>query len=179
MRRGLPRDDPRARRTLGPLAELRTAAGISRDGATALDIVETAKEYGLAGEGHLGRMERLDGLSVPAIVWLHRSHFAVLEGAGGGTFHLNDPASGRSTMTAAEFQGAYSGAALTFTRAEDFHREGRPFNTARSVWALVRHSVGGVWFGTITGLLLTLLGVLIAPLSQVFVNSSLTDTITR
>src|SRR3954470_16835923 len=62
-----------------PVQELRIACGISRDGATALDIVNAAKQYGLEGTGHLGPgVEKLDGMSMPAIIWLRKSHFAVL-----------------------------------------------------------------------------------------------------
>jgi NHLM bacteriocin system ABC transporter peptidase/ATP-binding protein len=152
-----------------PLRELREACGISRDGASALDIVNAGRRYGLEGKGHVGDLSELDGLAMPAIVWLRRSHFAVLEGARDGAYHLNDPDGGRYTMGADEFAANYSGAALTFTKTDAFRRGGHPFSVRRSLAERLRHSRAGVAFAIAAGLLAMLLGLAIAPLSQTFV----------
>ena len=156
-----------------PLPELRTATGISRDGASALDIVHGAEKYGLKGEGHLGDLDKLQGLAVPAIVWLRRSHFVVLEGAHGDHFYVNDPGSGRYRLTKDEFAAQYSGAALTFTPTKDFHRGGHPFRVTRPLLERLRHSKRGTSFAIIAGLIVMLLGLLVAPLSQMVVNDYL------
>lgn len=156
-----------------PLTELRNATGISRDGATALDIVHGAEKYGLEGQGHLGPMSKLEGLSVPAIVWFRRSHFVVLEGAHGGHFYINDPGSGRYRLTTEEFAEEYSDAALTFTPTKDFTRGGHPFRVTKPLAERLRHSKRGTTFAILAGLLVMLLGLLIAPLSQMVVNDYL------
>ena len=89
------------------LRELREACGISRDGASALDIVKAGRQYGVEGTGHVGEISKMEGMAVPAIVWLRRSHFVILEGARDGTFHLNDPDGGRYSLNAHEFVEAY------------------------------------------------------------------------
>lgn len=155
------------------LRELREACGISRDGASALDIVRAGRKYGVEGTGHVGEISKLEGLDVPAIVWLRRSHFAVLEGARNGSFHLNDPDGGRYSLDAREFAEAYSGAAISFEKTADFERRGRPFSIVRSLGARLRHSRPGIAFAVATGLLAMVLGLAVAPLSQLFVNDVL------
>jgi ABC-type bacteriocin/lantibiotic exporter with double-glycine peptidase domain len=159
-----------------PLSEMRQACGISRDGATARDLVNAAADYGLVGEGHLGDpTEKLPGLSMPAIIWVRRSHFAVLEGARDGKFWLNDPAAGRYIWTAQEFFENYSGAALTFTKTDSFTKGGHPYSVVADLKQRLRNSMSGVWFAIVTGLLAMILGVVLAPLSELFVNLVLTD----
>lgn len=155
------------------LRELREACGISRDGASALDIVKAGRRYGVEGTGHVGEISKLEGMTVPAIVWLRRSHFVVLEGARNGTFHLNDPDGGRYSLNAREFVDAYSGAAVSFEKTEDFERSGRPFSVTRSLGDRLRNSRRGTVFAVVTGLLAMILGLAVAPLSQLFVNDVL------
>jgi NHLM bacteriocin system ABC transporter peptidase/ATP-binding protein len=157
------------------LRELRVACGISRDGASALDIVRAGRKYGLEGTGHVGDVSKLDGLTVPAIVWLRRSHFAVLEGARNGTFQLNDPDGGRYALSAREFVEAYSGAAISFEKTADLQRSGHPFSIRRSLGVRLRRSRAGIAFAVATGLLAMILGLAVAPLSELFVNDVLSS----
>jgi NHLM bacteriocin system ABC transporter peptidase/ATP-binding protein len=156
------------------LRELREACGISRDGASALDIVKAGRQYGVEGTGHVGEISKMEGMAVPAIVWLRRSHFVILEGARDGTFHLNDPDGGRYSLNAHEFVEAYSGAAVSFEKTESFERSGRPFSISRSLGSRLRNSRKGTTFAIATGLLAMILGLAVAPLSQLFVNDVLT-----
>ena len=155
------------------LQEVRTATGISRDGATALDIVHGAEKFGLAGTGHLGGVAKLDGLAMPAIAWIRRSHFVVLEGAHNGTYYINDPGSGRYRLSAKEFEQQYSGAALTFEPTKDFSKGGHPFRAWPALARRIAHSKGGTTFAIIAGLVVMLLGLFVAPLSQALVNDYL------
>ncbi|MQA74996.1 MAG: ATP-binding cassette domain-containing protein [Solirubrobacterales bacterium] len=156
-----------------PLHEMRAACGISRDGATALDIVHAARSYGLDGKGHMGGVEELEGLPVPAIVWLRRSHFAVLEGARNGTYHVNDPADGRSRVDSAEFARDYSGAALTFEETDTFRRGGHKLRVTARLAQRLRRSRVGTGFAIAAGLLSMLLGLALAPISHAFVDDVL------
>lgn len=156
-----------------PLSTMRVSCGVSRDGATARDLVTAAAEYGLDGAGHLGDPSNLNGLPMPAIVWLRRSHFAVLEGAAGGKVWINDPAAGRYTWTVQEFLRNYSNAALTFTANASFEKRGRPYSLVADLKTRLRNSLSGVWFTVIAGLLAMILGVAIAPISEIFVDEVL------
>lgn len=156
-----------------PLTEMRSACGISRDGATARDLVDAAADYGLTGSGHLGSVDELRGLEMPAIIWVRRSHFVVLEGARHGVFHINDPASGRYTWHQEEFLQNYSGAALTFATTEQFERKGERYRVVRDLRDRLRNSSRGVSYAVIAGVLAMLLGLVTAPLSKLFVNEVL------
>ena len=155
------------------LSTMRVSCGISRDGATARDLVTAAADYGLVGEGHLGDPAKLNNLPMPAVVWLRRSHFAVLEGAAGGKVWINDPAAGRYTWTVQEFLRNYSNAALTFTPDATFAKGGRPYSLIADLRGRLRNSASGVWFTVIAGLIAMVLGVFVAPISEVFVNDVL------
>ncbi len=153
-----------------PVSEMRAACGISRDGATARDLVNAAADYGLDGAGHLGDPSNLNGLPMPAIIWIRRSHFTVLEGAADGKFWINDPAAGRYEWSTAEFLRNYSNAALTFVPNPQFTTGGRGYSVVADLKSRLRHSTSGVWFAVIAGLVAMVLGVAIAPISEIFVN---------
>jgi len=155
------------------LEQLRSACGVSRDGSTAINIVQAAQEYGLDGEGHRGGIEELQGLPMPAIIWWRRSHFMVLEGAADGVFHVNDPARGRYALSTEDFATGYSGAAITFTKTNAFTKGGHKYRVTPALWSRLRSSKAGVSFVIIAGMLAMLLGLITAPLSQIFINNVL------
>ncbi|CAB4883737.1 MAG: ATP-binding cassette domain-containing protein [Actinobacteria bacterium] len=162
-----------------PLSTMREACGISRDGATARDLVNAAAEFGLTGEGHLGDpFDKLAGLQMPAIIWVRRSHFVVLEGARGGRYWINDPASGQYEWQQEEFLANYSGAAVTFAKNESFRKGGRPYRLTADLARRLKHSASGVWLAVIAGLAAMVLGVLTGPISELFVNGVLVSGIT-
>jgi len=155
------------------LENLRHACGVTRDGANAVAIMQAAEDYGLEPEGRRGTVDDLDGISVPAIVWVRRSHFIVLEGAHGGTFHVNDPAKGRYQLTTEEFMELYSGGVLTFSKTPDFTPGGHAYRATPSLWKRLRNSKRGVEFTFFAGILAMLLGLVLAPVSQLFINGVL------
>lgn len=157
-----------------PLDELRKACGVSRDGATALDIVAAGLTYGIQGLGHRATVEKLAEIpSFPAIIWWRRSHFMVLEGVQKGRYFVNDPARGRYVLAQADFADGYSGVAITFTTTEAFAKGGHPFRTPSSVWSRLRNTKPGLVYAVVAGLLAMVLGVAAAPISQLFVTEVL------
>ena len=155
------------------LENLRTACGVTRDGADAPAIVAAAAGYGLDYKAMRGGVENLNGFAVPAIVWVRRSHFVVLEGIHGGRVYLNDPAQGRRSETVDEFALEYSGAAIHFTKNADFAPKGHAYRVTPALWSRLRNSASGVRFAIFAGVLAMLLGLVIAPIGQVFVNDAL------
>lgn len=158
-----------------PLDELRTVCKVSRDGVSAIGIVEGAEQYGLEFDAQRGEATDLDGLQGPAIIWWRRNHFVVLEKAHRGHFTINDPAHGRRRVDAAEFLENYSGAAITFTRTEEFHKGGHPFRPLPSLVRRLRHSKDGVLLAFLTGLLAVIPGLMLPVVSQIFVDNVLQD----
>ena len=107
-----------------PLTELREKSEVSRDGSSAASIARAARHYGLECKGMSLRVELLKKLDLPLILFWQFSHFVVLEGFDERNFYLNDPATGRRTLSEEEFTKGYSGIALRFKRGADFESGG-------------------------------------------------------
>ena len=107
-----------------PLTELREKCEVSRDGSSAGSIVRAARHYGLECSGLSLRADQLKKLELPLILFWQFSHFVVLEGFDGSSFHLNDPSTGRRKVSAEEFNQGYSGIALRMKCGPDFTRGG-------------------------------------------------------
>jgi len=110
-----------------PLEVLRLECGVSRDGSKASNILKVARRYGLAAKGYRRLASTvLDEGPFPSIVFWRSNHFLAVEGASGERVFLNDPASGRKTVSRDDFAAAYSGIVLTFERSDDFEPGGMP-----------------------------------------------------
>lgn len=155
------------------LDELRVACGVDRNGAALQDVANAAEKYGLHYEAHTGDTASLDGLAVPAIIWWERNHFVVLEGAKGGRFYLADPARGRYSLPRDDFEASYSGVGITLTPTDSFVKEGHPYRVSAGLWKRMAHSKIGVYFAIAAGVLAMLLGILVGPLNQVFIDDAL------
>ena len=81
-----------------PIEELREACGVSRDGASAADIVTAGERYGLKITGWRKEIGDLRSMELPVILFWEFNHFVVLEGIANGRYYLNDPANGRRTV---------------------------------------------------------------------------------
>lgn len=156
-----------------PLDKLRQDCGVSRDGSTALNIAKAAQAHGLAYTARRGGPGALADMPTPAVIWWQRCHFMVLEGAKDGIFYVNDPARGRYALTYEDFESGYSQVALSMTATPEFHPEGQRYRPWGALWRRLRTSRGGVTFAVVAGVLAMLLGLAIAPLSQLLVNNVL------
>ncbi|HEY1110765.1 MAG TPA: NHLP family bacteriocin export ABC transporter peptidase/permease/ATPase subunit [Opitutaceae bacterium] len=157
-----------------PLAELRLACGISRDGSKAVNIVRAARTYGLEAKGF--RKEDLGGLATlpfPLIVFWNFKHFLVVEGIGGDRVFLNDPACGPRSVTFAQFDEAFTGVALTFKPTAEFKREGQRPEAWRALRERLRGCERPLLFILLVSLALVIPGLVIPVFSQVFVDEFL------
>ncbi|MDE0346684.1 MAG: cysteine peptidase family C39 domain-containing protein [Boseongicola sp.] len=82
-----------------PLTELRERCEVSRDGSSAASIMRGARHYGLECKGLNVHADQLSKLQFPLILFWQFSHFVVLEGYDGNSFHLNALLQSRSTYT--------------------------------------------------------------------------------
>ena len=158
-----------------PLTELREKCEVSRDGSSAAAIARAARHYGLECNGLSVRADQLPKLPLPLILFWQFSHFLVLEGFDGRSFHLNDPATGRRKLSAEEFSKGFSGIALRFKPGADFSRGGeRP-----GLFEQLRSLLAGSW-SVLTGviacaLMLTLLALVVPVSLGVFVDEVLAN----
>ncbi len=156
-----------------PLTELREKCEVSRDGSSAASIVRAARHYGLECRGLSMGPEQLKKLPLPLILFWQFSHFVILEGFDGGNFHLNDPSTGRRTLSAEEFNRGYSGIALRFERSPDFSPSGERPGLIRQLSALPVGS-WNVLAGVIAcGFMLTLLNLIVPVSLGIFVDDVL------
>jgi ABC-type bacteriocin/lantibiotic exporter with double-glycine peptidase domain len=111
------------------LNEVRQVLGVSRDGATALALLEAARWYGLRGRGVSLEVEDLDYLPAGSILHWEFRHFLVFERLGPGGVDVVDPAIGRRRVPLEEFRRSFTGVALLLEPGDTFVREkgqGRP-----------------------------------------------------
>ena len=116
-----------------PLEQMRVDCGVSRDGSKASGLLRAARAHGLTARGFRKEPGELATLPMPAIVFVNFNHFVVLEGFRKGRAYLNDPARGRRSVDAAEFDQAFTGVVLTFERGADFVPGGVAPSVVRSL----------------------------------------------
>ena len=156
-----------------PLAELRQACGVSRDGVTAASVLKAARNYGLEAKGFKKSLERVMQLAPPFMVFWHFNHFLVVDGVTNQWVYLNDPATGPRRVTPAEFDEGYTGIVLTFEPGEAFVPGGRSASMVRSLWQRLHHSWGVLLLAMIAGFFLVIPTLVLPALSRIFVDSVL------
>lgn len=110
-----------------PLAELREACGVSRDGSRAVAMLEVAREYGFNTKAvNLAEWEAVFTYPLPVIVFWQFNHFIVIEGIQNNKVYINDPAFGRRTISTQVFNEGFTGVVLILTPKKSFKPHGSP-----------------------------------------------------
>ena len=156
-----------------PLTELREKCEVSRDGSSAGSLARAARHYGLDCKGMSLPPKLLSRVELPLIIFWQFSHFVVLEGITETHYYLNDPATGRRTVTREEFEKSYSQIALTLKPGEEFETGGE--------WPSLTHQLRTLMSGTwqvltgvvACGLMLTLLLLVFPYTLGIFVDDIL------
>lgn len=126
-----------------PAPEMRQACNVSRNGSSALDLVNAARGYGLQAQGHrIEEVAGLRGLSLPAILHWDFSHYVVLERMGRRHAVIVDPRFGRVSVPNALVGRHFTGIALSFSPGPDFQRRPRERPSQRHYLRLMRPHVG-------------------------------------
>ena len=162
-----------------PLEELRVACGVSRDGSKASNLVRAARAYGMEARGYRREPGKLKAMQAPFIVFWNFNHFLVVEGFGPDRVYLNDPASGPRTVSAAEFDEAFTGVVLDIRPGPGFERGGRPLSLVAALRERLHGAHGAVAFVVVAGLALVVPGLAVPALSEVFVNNVLLGGLTN
>ncbi len=108
-----------------PLEQVRIACGVSRDGATAGNVVRAARQYGLQTRAFKREPAQLADLGFPLIAHWRFAHFLVVEGWFPGGWYLNDPAMGPRQCDDDEFDRSFTGVVIEATPGPDFRAVGR------------------------------------------------------
>ncbi|BAZ52076.1 ABC transporter, transmembrane region [Nostoc sp. NIES-4103] len=158
-----------------PLTELRRECGVSRDGSKASNMVKAARRYGLEAKGLRKELKQLQTLRPPYIVFWHFNHFLIVEGFGKKRVYLNDPSTGPRTVSHQEFDQGYTGVVLVMEPSKEFVKGGRKTSIAVSLWERLNAAFGALIYCLIAGFLLTLVGLAVPVLTQVFVDDILIE----
>ena len=156
-----------------PLEVLRIACGVSRDGSKASGIARAARGFGLVARGFRKETHELAELPLPAIVFWNFNHFLVLEGFKGGRAWVNDPARGRRSVPAEEFDQAFTGVVLTLEPGEGFERGGEAPSVVRSLSRYLEGLHGWIAVSVMIGLALVVPGLVVPWLVSRFVDEVL------
>ncbi|MGJ3250461.1 MAG: NHLP family bacteriocin export ABC transporter peptidase/permease/ATPase subunit [Elainellaceae cyanobacterium] len=156
-----------------PLAELRQACGVSRDGVTAANVLKAARNYDMVAKGFKKSLESLPQIRLPFIVFWHFNHFLVVEGFGRDRVYLNDPAAGPRQVTYQEFDEGYTGVVLLLEPGETFQPGGQKPSLISALRTRLRHSTGALLFCILAGFLLVLPNLILPALSQIFIDNVL------
>ncbi len=157
-----------------PLEKLRVDTGVSRDGCNAYNILLGGEKYGLKGTGIRLSADTLRKKTFPCIIHWNFNHFVVCEGMKGKYVWINDPAQGRYKIGFADFEKSFTGIALFFEKTEEFQIRKDKNSVFSALWKRITKQKEGFRLLIFAGFLLTLPGLLIPMLSQVFVDQVLT-----
>ena len=159
-----------------PLTELRDRCEVSRDGSTAAGILRAARHYGLTCEGRHAEVRQLKKMRFPLILFWEYNHFLILEGFDADRFYLNDPSTGRRTLSEEEFSEGFSSIALQFGTGPDFE----PGGVRPDILQRLPDWLGGSWgalaYAVVCGLMLALLALATPALLAIFVDRVLDGT---
>jgi NHLM bacteriocin system ABC transporter peptidase/ATP-binding protein len=156
-----------------PLEQMRVDCGVSRDGSKAGGLLRAARAHGMVARGFKKEPDDLAHLPLPAILFWNFNHFVVFEGFRAGRAWLNDPARGRRSVDAAEFDHAFTGVVLTFERGPQFTPGGHAPSVLRSLRQYIdgfRVAIGVAFF---IGLALVVPGLVMPWLLGRFVDQVL------
>ena len=160
-----------------PLEESRVACGVSRDGASAKNIMLAARSYGM--EAKAWKVEPEDLMEegpFPCIIHWGFNHFVVLCGFKRGKAVINDPARGRVQVSMEEFDKEYTGVMITIEPGEGF----TPSGERKSVFSYAKDRLKGtgaaVAFVVLTTTISSLMGVISPVFGRVFLDRLLSGT---
>jgi ATP-binding cassette, subfamily C, bacterial len=156
-----------------PLAELRVACGVSRDGSKAPNLIKAARNYQLQAKGLKVGIAALQQIECPYIVYWNFNHFLVVEGFHRKKVFLNDPAMGPRTISQEEFNESFTGVLLSFMPGDDFQKGGVKPNVLRALWQRLQGSIAPLVFGLLVGFLLVVVGLVTSSFSQIFIDQIL------
>lgn len=154
------------------VAEMREFCGVGRDGLTALAIVKAARAHGLEVRALSLRENDFQAIALPAIVHWEFNHFVIVERWSPHAVVLVDPASGRRSVSAEEFDRSFTGIVLTMKPGAKFvPRSMRNRTTLRSYMTryagIAPRAVGQI---LLASLLLQLFGLVTPVFTEIIVD---------
>ena len=156
------------------ISAVQERCGVGRDGLTALEIVKSARLYGLRVRAVSLNLDDFRFVTLPAIIHWEFNHFLVVERWSSNHIDVIDPAAGRRRLTRKEFDEGFTGVAILLEPGAQFEQKApekvlTPWSYMRSllhVRAILLQIIG-------TSLLLQILGLGAPLLTAVVIDNIL------
>ena len=149
---------------------VRDAMGPTRDGVTALSIVQTARRFGLHGRGVKLEPGDLSLLEPGAILHWEFRHFVVLESVSRDAITIVDPISGRRRVANDDVSRSFTGVGVVLEPGAGFEALERPARRWARALALALSHRGTLSQVLVTTGVLQLLGLGLPLLTAVLVE---------
>lgn len=153
-----------------PLARVRAACGIGRDGVSVPALAQAAQSFGLNLSALRVESAGLKSIATPAILYWRESHFVVMTACDSRGALILDPAQGKQRLSAAALDQAFSGIALLGEPGAQF----KPCRARRPSLALylrnLRPCAGAVAAIMLCALLLEIVGLVPPAATQVMID---------
>ena len=139
------------------IEEARQAVHCSKDGTNAQQIVDGLKTYGLDSDGYELSIDDLKNPTqgFPLVLWVHRTHWVVLDHYQSGFFYISDPANGYVKQSYDELKDNYSGLALSARQTSNFSPSGTKPIPLLEVIGLLRHNKTELIAYILTGIVIS------------------------
>ena len=158
-----------------PLEQVREDCGVSRDGASAKNIVKAAQYHGLEASGYRFEPEQLREKGIfPCIIHWNFNHFVVLCGFKNGKAYLNDPARGSYSVPMELFDDSFTGICIEFLPAKGFVPSGKPKSMFSFAAKRLKGTGPAIAFTVLTGIIAAQIDFLRPAFSRVFIDRLLT-----
>ena len=163
-----------------PLEQLRADCRVSRNGSNAKDLLYAARDHGFEAAGYQMELEELQRLQGPAIIYWAFQHFMVIEGFsrrwGKTVVRVNDPGSGRKTMTWDEFNDGFTGVVIMVRPGPDFRQGGAGPSTFAALRSRRVSAANAIVLMLLASLLLVVPGIIGPAFNRVFYDSVLSGS---
>lgn len=158
-----------------PLEQVRQDCGVSRDGASALNVMRAARQYGLEAKGYRYELEAIKNASqFPCIIHWNFNHFVVLCGFKNGKAIINDPARGTVKVSMEEFDHSFTGVCIMMKPSESFVPGGKRKSTLDFARKRLVGAGPAVAFIVLTTIIGYLFGIINPGFSRFFMDRLLT-----
>ena len=154
-----------------PLEQVRFDCGVSRDGASAGNLLSAGKSYGMKVKAYKLEPDELrEGGCFPCIIHWGFNHYVVCKGFRGSKVYLNDPARGNIIVTDETFDKEFTGITIMMEPGEDFVPDGKRKSMLSFVKERLRGAGLAIAFVAITSMITSLTGIVQAGFSRVFLD---------
>ena len=158
-----------------PLEQARKDCGVSRDGSKLGNIAKAARNYGMTTKAFSWSIPTLQKKGeFPCILFWGFNHFVVCNGFRGDQACLNDPAKGEVRVPMDQFKESFTGVVLQLKPGEEFQPEGEQASILKFAAKKLKNNRIAVFFVALTTAIISLLGILTAGFSRVFLDRMLT-----